>query len=561
MNVLLHIGWYKLLTVVTRSVELKPANFVKQLASLAVFGGFAYTCYVGTRAGTEYLLGSAHLGLFLLHRFLSMALFVFFLSIHVGNIVVSYATFYRSAEVGYYLTTPVSHTSLFVLKFFDNFFSSSAAFILLAIAMLAGYGSYFHASLWFYCSVVFLMILPLMMCAAALAVLLLLLVMFVARRVGVRSMIILLVLLYLGILYGHFIITNPNKLVTGVLAHFPAVDMYYGYLDPWINRFLPNHWISDALYWTVSGVPGNAVPSIIALLVLTATLITAMILTGRRLFYSSWRIAQELQGDRPKGSDTALLALSSKWQSNPQLIVLLKKELWQFVREPSQWIHLGVIAVLLVTFIVSITGINFRNSIPFLQSVSYSVLFIFNAFLVASIALRFVYPAIGLEGANIWSVFSAPVKRTSVYWMKFLIGFVPVVVLSQMLVVITDRSLAGFPELGRAISLTMAGTTYMLAGLNYGAGTFFCDFKESNPLRITSTQGATLTFLISVFFITLVVGILFMPINNYFEYVLRGARLFPAMLPEAVLAVVLISGIVGTASLWVGLRALRRDIG
>jgi ABC-2 type transport system permease protein len=560
MNTLLHIGWYKLVAGVARSVELKPSNFVKQLASLCVFGAFAYASFLAARAGVTYLLGSAHLGLFLLHRFLSMALFVFFLSVHVGNIVVSYATFYRSHEVGYYLTTPVSHGSLFVMKFIDNFFSSSAAFLLIAVALCAGYGACFDVSIWFYVGIVVLMLIPLMLIAGALAVLLLVAVISAVRPIGVRKTIVFMILAYLGVLYGYFRATNPTALVNGVLAHFPDVDAYYGSLDPWFSRYLPSHWIADALYWIASGKPGQAVQPMALLLGLTAIVVTAMLLVGRRLFYRSWLIAQELQQDRPVTSRTTRLSIAGRWQSSPQMTVLLKKEFWQFVREPSQWIHFSVIVVLLLTFLVSIAGIDFRKSIPFLQSVSYSVLFVFNAFLVASIALRFVYPALSLEGENIWSIMAAPVKRGTVFRMKFFLGLVPILLLSQWLVIMTNRSIGNFPELDWAIALAMLGLAYALVGLNFGAGVFFADFHESNPLRITSTQGATLTFLISVGIITLALALLFFPINNAFEHVLRSAPLFPGLLIRSSLAVVLISAIIGTFSLWVGSRALRRDI-
>jgi ABC-2 type transport system permease protein len=408
--------------------------------------------------------------------------------------------------------------------------------------------------------VIVLMLLPLMLIAGALAVLLLVAVISAVRPVGVKKMIALMILTYLGILYGYFRVTNPTALVNGVLAHFPDVDAYYSALDPWFARYLPSHWIADSLYWIAVGKPGLAVMPVLLLLALTVCVVAAMILVGRRLFYKSWLIAQELQDDRPLLKRTSRWSLNGPWKAAPQMTVLLKKEFWQFVREPSQWIHMSVIFVLLLTFLVSIAGIDFRRSIPFLQSVSYCVLFVFNAFLVASIALRFVYPALSLEGENIWSIFSAPVKRSVVYRMKFLLGLIPILLVSQWLVIMTNRSLGNFMELDWAMGMAMAGVAFGLVGLNFGAGVFFADYHESNPLRITSTQGATLTFLISVGLITLVVGLLFFPINNAFEHLLRSAPLYPGLLLRSSLAVILIGAIGGSFSLWIGYRALRRDV-
>ena len=42
-----------------------------------------------------------HIGLYLYHRFLEMILFIFFIAVNLGNIIVSYSTLYKSSEVAY----------------------------------------------------------------------------------------------------------------------------------------------------------------------------------------------------------------------------------------------------------------------------------------------------------------------------------------------------------------------------------------------------------------------------------------------------------------------------
>src|SRR5690349_12879302 len=141
MPVLLHILLFKVRIFFKLSTELSTKNLVKHLGSLIVFGGFAVGAFLFARVLTEYLLVKAHLGLFLLHRFLSMLMFVFFLSVNVGNIIVSYATFYRSRETEYFLTKPVPHTAVFIIKFLDNFFYSSTVLFIIVVAVVLGYGS------------------------------------------------------------------------------------------------------------------------------------------------------------------------------------------------------------------------------------------------------------------------------------------------------------------------------------------------------------------------------------------------------------------------------------
>lgn len=556
-----HILLAKLRNFLKLSATLDTATVVKHIASLVVFGGFAAAAMIASRMATDYLLDSARLGLFLLHRFISMLLFVFFISINVGNVIVSYATLYRSPETAFFLTKPVSHTSLFVVRFLDNFFYSSVAFFLVALAVLLGYGSHFHMGWVFYLQTLVLMLLPLMLIAGCAAVIMLMIVMKIAEHMGIRRIVAMLAAAYLGILFVYFKMSNPMGLVNSVMQYYPHVDQYFAGLDPPFAQYLPTQWIAESLYWTMRGDGSYALSYTLLLLLATAALFALMLLTARKLFYPSWMSAMKLQSaeESRKPLFRFLSLTSPAGRLDPQLSALMKKEFWQFIREPSQWIHLGVISVLVLTFVASIAQINMRQTLPFLQTVSYMVLLLFNAFLIASIALRFVYPIVSVEGMSFWSVLSAPVERKQVYWLKFVLSFVPIFLISELLVIFSHRSLGDYVVIVRLASLIMLAITYAMVGLNLGAGTFFTNFREKNPIRVASSQGATLTFLVSMFYLAIVVASVFIPFNDYFAFVLRGIPFDAATMTTAAAIVFAISIALGSFSLVVGLRSLERD--
>ena len=238
MDEILHILRFKSRSILMRSTEFNAANVVRTFGSIVVFGGFAIGAYYSSRVATDYLLDTARLGLFLLHRFMAMLLFVFFLSINVGNIIVSYATLYRSSEMEYFLTKPIPHTNLFLIKFLDNFFYSSTAFFLMAMAVLLGYGSHFHMPVLFYIRTMFLTLMPFIFLSGCLAAIMLMVVMRFAESLGVRKLVLLLVIAYLGGLSLYFGMTNPVQLQAQVMEHFPHVDQYFGYLDPPVAKYL-----------------------------------------------------------------------------------------------------------------------------------------------------------------------------------------------------------------------------------------------------------------------------------------------------------------------------------
>ena len=555
-----HILNFKVRSVLKRSLEWRIENVVRNAASIVVFGGFTVVVFLMTRSTTEYLLNTAHLGLFLVHRFLSMLLFVFFVSINVGNMIVFYATLYRSQETSYFLTTPISHVSLFVVKFIDNFFYSSAALFLIAFAVLLGYGSYFHMSSLFYVQTLFFMFIPFMIIAACVAVMTLVVLMKYSTRVGTKNILASLVVVYLGLMFIYFKITNPVQLVFSVLQNYPRLDDYFGNLDPFFAKYLPSHWIAESLYWTMRGNSTYALTYTVMLVMVAGLAFIGMVTVAKKLFYSSWLSSLELStSPRTQTPWLRLFSLMRPARLEPQTSVLMKKEFWLFIREPSQWIHLGIIATLVITFMVSVSRIDLRQTLPFMQTVSYLVVLLFNAFLIASIALRFVYPMVSTEGQNFWRVLSAPVSREKIFRLKWLFAFIPIVAVSELLVIFSHRSIGEYSTLFISSCIIMAGVSLALVCLNLGAGAFFVNFKEKNPIRLASSQSATLTFLVSIGYLTLVVSVMFVPFNDFFSSIIRRTAINEGTIYYGVLIISIVSAAISTVSVFIGLRSLNRD--
>ncbi|MBA4311182.1 MAG: hypothetical protein C0417_00990 [Chlorobiaceae bacterium] len=560
MNVLIHITRFKILSFLKLSFELKAKNIFRNLASVIIFGGFAFGAYYATRVGTDYLLDTAKLGSFLLHRFLSMMLFVYFVSINVGNIIVSYATFYRSTEIQYYLTKPVSYTELFLIKFFDNFFYSSSAFFIFAFAVLLGYGSHYHMGWVFYLRTLFLMLIPFMLIAGCLAVIMILFLVRYAGHIGVKKLVALLTILYIGFLTGYFTITSPLKLVARILQHYPNLDQYFGYLDHWVTKYFPNYWIAESLYWTMKGDHSLALSYTILLVITALVVFGVMVIVGKKIFYPSWLASLEYGSKRNDTTEKPrIFSLEKESKIDLQSSVLLKKEFWQFVREPSQWIHLVIITLLVLLFMVSISKINLKQNMPFLQTVSYMVVLLFNSFLIVSIALRFIYPSMSIEGPNFWSVLSAPVLRRKIFILKYLLWLLPVLILSELLVLFSHRSLIDYPILIGTAAILTAAVAYFSVSLNLGMGSYFADFKEKNPIRVASSQNATLIFLLSIIYLTILVASTFIPLNGFFGYILKSVPYEFNNLFISTGTFLLISLMAGTLFLIAGIKTMRRD--
>ena len=97
-----------------------------------------------------------------------------------------------------------------------------------------------------------------------------------------------------------------------------------------------------------------------------------------------------------------------------------------------------------------------------------------------------------------------------------------------------------------------------LTSLHLGAGTYFAMYRERNPIRVASSHGASLAFLGSMVYLCLLVAILVVPLNTYFESSMLGRTVEPLFVaPLAVIAA--LSILVVYVSTRIGLRAIRTD--
>ena len=84
--------------------------------------------------------------------------------------------------------------------------------------------------------------------------------------------------------------------------------------------------------------------------------------------------------------------------------------------------------------------------------------------------------------------------------------------------------------------INIAFITITLVSLNFGMGSAFANYKEKNPIRVASSQGASLTFLFMIVYMVFLVLILFPAISNFFFNLRKGGfppvseLLFPSII-------------------------------
>jgi ABC-2 type transport system permease protein len=557
----IHILRFK--AIMFRKVTLSGSAqaMIKNVGSAIVFGSFALTAFFFSRFLTGFILQKIGIGLFLFHRFISMLLFVFFVAINVGNIVVSFSTLYRSPEVTFLLSTPVSYLNIFIIKFLDNFFYSSGTLFLVGFSVLLGYGTYFGMPWYFYPWIMFGVLIPFMFLAACIAVLILLLLMKIAEKISIKKLVGILVVVYFVQIYLYFSLTSPVHMVNEVMRYYPYVNRYFGNLDPPLTKYLPNFWVSQILYFSLAGNMKIATGFSALLLLASAAAFIGVILAGGKYFYSTWMTSLSIKSFRVRQWEVVgdFFKFEKKSVLSPQTESVLKKEYWQFFREPSQWMHFGVMLVLVTVFLASVSDIDFHLADPMLKTAVYIVVFIFNVFLISSIALRFSFPMMSLEGDAYWTIRSAPITASKVYWIKWSAVAMLLMSLALPLVFFSNIPYQQIAIFGLTSTPSMLFIVAAVVSLNFGMGSYFVNYSEKNPIRIASSQGATLSFLIGLVFLILLVVIYFFPVLSVFRARSIGYPPRTAYMYYALGMMAISSCIVGTFFHVVGIRALKRD--
>jgi len=561
MDQIFHIIKYKLISFIKINTDLKPISIFKNLGSAVIYVFFGIGVYFFTQSSLFYLLEEIKIGSFLLHRFISIVLFIFFMAVNAGNIVVSFSTLYKSKEVFYLITKPISFIKIFLIKFLDNFFYSSTTMLLMISAVMLGYSVYFRIDYYFVLFFFLFMLLPFMLIAASLGVILLMLMIRISYKVGLKKVVAGLIMIYLISLLLFFQSSNPISVVEKVMAFYPNINGYFGSLDNPTVKFLPNFWIADSLYWFSAGKPINTLPYIGLLLGSSFAFLIAALFTAKKIYYKTWLESFELKikNSHQKVRINKTSIFSNKSFLAPQVDALIKKEFSQFFREPGQWIHLAVIIFLILVFIVSLSGIDrsLLNGYNYsLRAIIYVVIFSFNLFLISSLALRFAFPAISLEGDAYWKLKSSPISMKKFVIIKFSILFTFIFLMGQGL---NYFSHLNFPKpLYLTSSINIGFITLAIVSMNFGMGSLFINLKEKSPIRLASSQGASLTFLFTIILIVFLVAILFFPIYNYYNDIFGFQfRLKNIYITSSIIVVVSLT--ISLISILIIKKALKRD--
>ncbi len=176
-------------------------------------------------------------------------------------------------------------------------------------------------------------------------------------------------------------------------------------------------------------------------------------------------------------------------------------------------------------------------------------------FVLASVAARFIFPGVSLEGRTFWLLRSSPMSMRELLWSKFWVGTLPLLVLAIGIVGVTDVLLQVTPFMMIVSIGTITFMTLAVAGLALGFGTMFPQFETENAAQIPTSFGGLVFMMSSIALIGLVIVLEARPVYSYLSAQAFGE---PSQPMEMILGFGLAVVVCGAATLVPIETALRR---
>ncbi len=510
-----------------------------------------------------YFRGAEGIGDLLAGKLLGIGFLTFLMILLLSNVITALSTFFLSRDLDLLLAAPVDPLQVYWARLTESMVNSSWMVVLLVVPLLAAYGVMYGASppFWLLAAVVLLAFLVLPAVAGS-ALTLVLVNVFPARRT--RDLLALVGLLAAAGVVLLVRLLQPERLVRP--DEFRSLVDFMAVLRTPTSPWLPSEWAASTLLTFLTG-RWDAFP----LVLLVSTAAAALVLGGvlhLKAFPSGYSRAQE-------GAEQQAGRTRSRWAErlvparNPAIRQLVAKEVRVFFRDTTQWSQLILLAVLVVVYVYNIRVLPVGRTADvsfFLVNVIGFLNLGLAGFVVAAIAARFVFPAMSLEGRMNWLLRSSPLDPRTLFWTKYAVGTLPLLVVALPLIVLTNLTLEVSPLLFWVSTLAMVGATLAMTAMALVLGALFPNHETENPAEIPTSFGGLLFMMSAVAYLAAVVALCGWPVYRILRARLAEVAGGPgAMVPDVGLlpqvlgfgGATLLTGVIIALSLRLGVRRIR----
>ena len=521
---------------------------------IAVIAGFSFVWLAGLSTlfyeGFDFLQELGGVGSWLIPQLFTLFFMGLGVMLILSGAITGYSNLYQTSETRRLLSWPVPLRDLLYYKLVQSVLMSSWAFFFVILPFI---GAYAVLEKWHWIvmlgTIVYAIPFVFLLSGIGMAVM----IPFVrfaprGRTLGLLGFAAALwLVLWLTGMIDHFREEETSDLVR-LSELIPGMALARSPLTP-------NFWMAEGILSLSRGLWGRSLFFLLLLGSSVGVLVQLILLLGRWFFYEGFQ--REVVNSSEQATKASLVSrvLYAFAPPGHTYRAFALKDALIFLRDPSQWTQFAIFFGLLGLYFANLrslgynaVGSNWSNLVAFLNMFSLSAV-------MSSLSSRFVYPQLSMEGKALWIVGLAPTTLSRVMVTKFLKAFLGLGIVGVGLSSFSN-SMLEIPQSSQWVSrVMMPSVAFALAGMSSGLGAVFMDCSARTPTQILSGFGGTLNLIL-----TLVVVILLVLIPGVVSHMLLVGTLAGAWAPYAVpllcLYMILLAGLAGGVSLWMGHQAL-----
>lgn len=480
------------------------------------FGGLTLLFWIGLLIAGILLLGrlaaEQPFGPLLIHKLLGFLFMLFFAVLTFSNIVASLSNLFLADDLYLYVSAPIRVDRLFLSRSLAAGAQSGWMVMLFALPIWMAAGIVFDSPLWYYPWMILIMAVFLLLPAALGSLVTTLLV----RAFPARKAQDVLVILSIGLVVVFYFLVRflqPEQLFNPDLFH--GFTEYFATLRAPNSPLIPSVWAAEALWGGLNGKLDANVWLLTAYGLfsgLAGLAVTAW--AAERWYPDAFSKAQEGRQARftkAVGANRFFEALV--FTARPLRRMIMVKDLKTFFRETTQWTQLLLLLALVVVYLFNFKvlpldrfGLNFYQ-----RSLIVFVNLVLAGFVLSAVSVRFVLPAISTEGRAFWILRAAPIRLRDVVLAKFALLTLPILLIGQALVVISNYYLGTHWFLMVYSAALMACLSLAITALAIGVGAVMPSFNERNVAKMATGASSIVYMVAAMFYIILVVALSFVP--------------------------------------------------
>ncbi len=430
-------------------------------------------------------------------KLLSMLMVTFVFVALISSVITTFSTYYLSEDLELLMASPVPASALYSARFIETLTDSSWMVLLFGFPVFLAYGTVFKAPVWFYLlSLVGFVSLFVMITGVSVLVVQSLVRTFPVRRL--RDLFVFVGILIFIAMYLLFRMVRPEEFLNP--EGFASVMDYLSVMSESSSPLLPTTWFMMTLKPYITGYGFENIPFNLGLLLLTAFLIFR--LAGHyheAAHFFGYSKAMESKGARlSKNRFMGFFSRLLHRLLDKATAALAVKETLLMARDWGRLSQLLLLLALIMVYLYNFSVLPSLDSPEATMFLKNTIAFLnigLAGFVMSSLGVRFLFPAVSSEGRAFWTLKSSPINLRRILWVKWCFYLVPMLILGLSLVIATNRLLG----LGLFISLvstvTVGFLTVGITSLSIGMGVIYADLKELDPNRVFSGFGGLLTMI------------------------------------------------------------------